>query len=571
MAGPARFGAYEILHELGAGGMGEVLLGRRRGPGSFEQLVALKTIRPEHAAAPAVRAMFLDEAAIVARVGHPGIAAVHDFGEEGGTLYMALEYVAGISFRGLAELAAPPEVAARAIAEACRGLHAAHEVRDTAGHLLGVVHRDVSPDNLRLGFDGHVKVIDFGIALVRGRHAPVTELGMLKGKPPYMSPEQVKNEAIDRRSDVFSLGVVLHELLAGRPLFGGDSIYAIARAVEHQEILPPSVFAGRSLPPGLDTAVLRALERDPARRTPTAAALAEELEEVLRGAGGETIEAWAARALEAPRERHRRWLAEVVTGREVSRTAIGRATGAVTQLPAAQAAALAALAPPVDPRASTQLPGLPAKHAPEVAREVAPDASGRRGRRLLVALVLAGALGGALLLLLLPRGGGGGGGTATPDAALALALAPPADGAPAEDLPADAAAPLLVDAALAPPSDGPPSDGPRRRPRDAGALTADPGPGLATPPPDAGPAAPPDAGPAPPSAGTGRITIVARGESFLNILVDGRPFQVTPQLGKPIAAGRHTIALLDPKTNQVVYETTVMVEPGQHVRVQPPP
>ncbi|HSK02505.1 MAG TPA: serine/threonine-protein kinase, partial [Kofleriaceae bacterium] len=320
-----RFGAYEILHELRAGGMGAVLLGRRRGPGAFEQLVALKTIRPEYAGAPAVRAMFLDEAAILARVSHPGIAAVHDFGDAGGTLYLAMEYVAGISFRGLAELEAPPAIAARAIAEACRGLHAAHEVRDTAGHLLGVVHRDISPDNLMLGFDGHVKVIDFGIALVKNRQAPVTELGTIKGKPPYMSPEQVKNEAVDRRSDVFSLGVVLHEMLAGRPLFDGESIYAVARAVEHQEILPPSVAVGRPLPPGLDSVVMGALERDLPRRTPTAAALAEALEAVLQAAGGETLEAWAERALAGPREAHRRWLAGVTAGRDAPRPPIGRA------------------------------------------------------------------------------------------------------------------------------------------------------------------------------------------------------------------------------------------------------
>src|SRR5207247_345278 len=138
----------------------------------------------------------------------------------------------------------PPTIAARAVAEACRGLHAAHEVRDIGGSLLGVVHRDISPDNLMLGFDGHVKVIDFGIALVKNRQAPVTEFGTVKGKPPYMSPEQVKNEAMDRRSDVFSLAVVLHELLAMKPLFDGDSIYAIAYAVEHQAIEPPSHVAG---------------------------------------------------------------------------------------------------------------------------------------------------------------------------------------------------------------------------------------------------------------------------------------------------------------------------------------
>src|SRR3954447_13510507 len=121
-----RFGAYEILYELKSGGMGAVLLGRRKGPGAFEQLVAIKTIREEYAAAQAVRAMFLDEAAILARINHPGIATVHDFGEENDTLYMVMEYVAGNSLRALVDLKLPPVIAARAIAEAARGLHAAH-------------------------------------------------------------------------------------------------------------------------------------------------------------------------------------------------------------------------------------------------------------------------------------------------------------------------------------------------------------------------------------------------------------------------------------------------------------
>lgn len=235
-----RVGAYEVLYELSSGGMGSVLLGRRRGPGSFEKLVAIKTIRAELAAAPQVRAMFLDEAAILARLGYPAVATVHDFGEEGKTLYLVMEYVAGVSLHALAELSPPPHIVAAILAEACRGIHAAHELTDLHGHHLDIVHRDISPDNVLLGFDGHVKVIDFGIALIKGRQAPVTELGMLKGKPPYMSPEQIKNEPIDRRSDVFALGAVLWEMLVGEPLFSGDSIYAIARAVEHQEIPRPS-------------------------------------------------------------------------------------------------------------------------------------------------------------------------------------------------------------------------------------------------------------------------------------------------------------------------------------------
>jgi hypothetical protein len=568
-----RFGTYEILHELKSGGMGSVLLGRRRGPGSFEQLVAIKTIRSEYATAPAVRAMFLDEAAILARLNHPGIATVHDFGEEDGTLYMAMEYVAGISFRGLLDIALPPAVAARAIAEACRGLHAAHEVRDTAGQLLGVVHRDISPDNLMLGFDGHVKVIDFGIALVKNRQAPVTELGTVKGKPPYMSPEQVKNEAMDRRSDVFSLAVVLHEMLAGRPLFDGDSIYAVARAVEHQEIKPPSQVIGWPLPIGLDAVVMAALDRDLARRTPSAAAFAEALEQVINAAGDETLEAWAERELARPREAHRAWLASVVAGKDAPRPQVGRATGAVTQLPPEQAAALAAMAPP--PLAAT--PVRPEREpAPEPGASThlpASDGLARPARRrllpiLLALLVLLGALGG-LLVLLRDRGGAG-----APDAAVAIAdaaadaprivVAPAPDVAP-EPGPAPDAADMAADAPELLPADAAvPIDAPPRRPRiDAG--------GLATVARDAAvpsiDAAPP---PNPATGGTGLISIVAQGESFLNILLDGKPFQVTPQIRKPVAAGPHTIELLDPKTNAVVYRTTITVEPGQHVRVRQP-
>ncbi len=331
------FGNYEVLYEIRSGGMGKVLLARRSGPGGFEKLVAIKTIRTDlAAAAPQMRAMFLDEAAILARLSHPAIATVHDFGEIdgapeevplGGALYLVMEYVAGVPLHHLAGIGIPPLIAAQIIAGACRGIHAAHELRDLNGQLLGVVHRDISPDNVLIDFDGHVKVIDFGIALVKGRRAAITEMGVLKGKPPYMSPEQLRNEAIDRRSDIYSFGVVAWELLTGRPLFGGDSIYAIARAIEDQPIVAPSTIAG-SLPFGLDGVVLRALARDPALRYSSAIEVAEQLEHIVAVHGGESLESYCARALVEERESHRQWLANILgAGQPAPR---GRATGATT-------------------------------------------------------------------------------------------------------------------------------------------------------------------------------------------------------------------------------------------------
>jgi len=554
-----RFGAYEILYELKTGGMGAVLLGRRRGPGAFEQLVAIKTIRPEYAQAPAVRAMFLDEAAILARLSHPGIATVHDFGEDGGTLYMVMEYVAGIAFRDVMEHGLPPAVAARAIAEACRGVHAAHELHDLSGSLLGVVHRDISPDNLMFGFDGHIKVIDFGIALVKNRQAPVTEFGTVKGKPPYMSPEQVKNEVMDRRSDVFSLAVVLWEMLTREGLFGGDSIYAIARAVEHQEIRPPSQILGAPLPLGLDAAVMNALDRNPERRTQTAAAFAEDLERVIQTAGDETLEAWADRALEEPRAAHRAWLASVVAGKDAPRP-IGRPTGSVTALaPLGKAptmiapvapAALPTSEPPPDPQASTHL-----------AAATDEDARDRPARRSLLWPIVFG-----LLVFALVLGG--------------MTFLRPADEPPAK-LDAGVVGPLIdalaidagevhaavedaeppPDALTEAPIDAPIDAGHRRvRPLDAGHTA-----GRDAPVHEAT-AAMIDAAP----QGYGQLTAKHNGTRYLNVLVDGHLIGPTPKFGEQIPAGSHVIELVDPKTSQVVVRRAVKVDVGETVTIAEP-
>lgn len=554
-----KVGAYEILHQLSTGGMGSVLLGRRRGPGAFEQIVAIKTIKPEFAQAAAVRAMFLDEAAILARLAHPGIATVHDFGEEDGALYMVMEYVAGNSFRSLLDSPMPPAVAARAVAEACRGLHAAHEVRDTSGALLGVVHRDISPDNLMLGFDGHVKVIDFGIALVKNRQAPVTEFGTVKGKPPYMSPEQVKNEAIDRRSDVFSLGVVLHELLTGQPLFEGDSIYAIARAVEHQVIVPPSATIGAPLPAGLDAAVMRALDRDPSRRTPTAAQLAEELERVIGAAGDETLEAWAERELGPAREAHRAWIAGVITGHDAPKPKVGRATGAVTAVGAQALAALdiQPLAPtPVAARREAE----PATHVP------APDDDTQLAPRRSLAVPIIGllVLAAAIVVVIAmmrqsSQSAIDAGVVADTNIAIDATAIVEADALPIDTM-VDAGEPL-PDAAMLP------IDAGRRTVADAAPRT---------PPIDAAPRPPVDASVAAPDAapqatGMGTVTFnnPPKGSSvkFVTVVLDGKNLGTTPILGRQIPAGHHEVQFVGvDRTETMSFD----LAPGEHEKITPP-
>jgi hypothetical protein len=558
-----RFGAYEILYELKSGGMGAVLLGRRRGPGAFEQLVAIKTILAEHAQTPMVRAMFLDEAAILARIGHPAVAAVHDFGEDGGTLYMVMEYVAGIAFRDVMEHGLPPAVAARAIAEACRGIHAAHELRDLSGNVLGVVHRDISPDNLMFGFDGHIKVIDFGIALVKNRQSPVTELGTVKGKPPYMSPEQLKNEAIDRRSDVFSLAVVLWELLTGRGLFEGDSIYAVARAVEHQDIQPPSQILGAALPLGLDTAVMNALDRDVSRRTPTAAAFAEQLESVIQSAGDETLEAWADRVLEQPRVAHRAWLASVVAGKDAPRP-IGRATGSVTALapPLGKAptmvapvapAALPVTEPPPDPQVSTHLAAITDDDLRPARRSLALPIG--------LGLLVLAMVGGGIYFLRAP-----GEPAARRDAGIAELPADAArnviDAGAAPDVVIEGVIDVVIDAQIEPLRE-PPIDAGRRRqfrmPVDAGRSVGRDAPAEST-----------AATAADSTQGTGQLVVKHKGDKYRNVVLDGRIIGATPMFGDPIPAGRHVIELVDAATSKVVLRRSVMVGPGDQVTIVEP-
>jgi serine/threonine-protein kinase len=258
------FGRYQLLRKIASGGMGQVLLAKK-GSDDFEKLVVIKRILPHLVEDEEFFTMFKDEARITMRLDHPNIARINEFGVENGVHFIEMEYVAGEDLRRIEKRAAaanrgiPIGVVLRIIADAASGLDFAHKARDAKGQPLNLVHRDVSPQNVLVGFDGSVKLIDFGVAKAAGR-AQHTATGILKGKFPYMSPEQAQGEELDARSDVFALGVVLWEQLTGRRLFKGENDLATQRLVRACEVPPPSQVEP-SVPPGLDPICLKALAK----------------------------------------------------------------------------------------------------------------------------------------------------------------------------------------------------------------------------------------------------------------------------------------------------------------------
>jgi hypothetical protein len=274
-------GRYSILGELGSGGMAEVLLAQVRGPGGFAAPLALKRILPHLARDPRFVQMFLDEARLLARARHPNVVRVTELGQENDELFLAMEYLEGESFASLGRrlvaagrsLSFP--LAAYLVAEAAAGLHATHEIADDDGTTLGVVHRDVSPQNLFVTYDGHVKVLDFGVAKAADR-LTVTQAGELKGKLEYMSPEQARGQPLDRRSDVFALGIVLYEISLQRRLFKRPSQLRTLQAITEEPIVPPSRL-DPGYPSALERIVKKALAARVVDRYPSAAALRRDL------------------------------------------------------------------------------------------------------------------------------------------------------------------------------------------------------------------------------------------------------------------------------------------------------
>ncbi len=287
-------GRYVLCYELASGGMATVYLARADGPAGFGKLVALKLIHPHLAKQKDFVEMFLDEARIAARIVHPNVCSVFDFGQEGDTYFLAMDYLVGETLARVTravwrrpEVAARPSTArifARIVADACEGLHAAHESRGDDGALLGVVHRDVTPQNLFAGYDGSIRVVDFGVAMSVGRSHQTTA-GTLKGKYPYMSPEQIAQQPVDRRSDVWSLGVCLWEMLTGRRLFRRDGEFETLKAVTADLIPAPSAVRP-GVPQALDAIVAKALARDREQRYATAREMGRDLAAAIGALGG---------------------------------------------------------------------------------------------------------------------------------------------------------------------------------------------------------------------------------------------------------------------------------------------
>jgi len=287
--GVGTLGRYRFVEEIGIGGMASVHLARMDGPGGFQKWVAIKRIHPHLIADETFIQMFLDEARIAGRISHPNVATVFELGKHGTTYWIAMEYLHGEPLREVmrrtGELGGPipPEIAARIVADAAEGLHSAHELLGKNGEKLHLIHRDVTPHNLFVTYEGTTKVVDFGIAKCNSRMSS-TRAGTLKGKLAYMSPEQVQGEAIDRRTDIFALGVVLWELTTGKRLFRVDSDLGTLARVRECDIPRPTRIV-RDYPIDLENIVMKALSKNRAERFSTAREFSRALQSLLMRRG----------------------------------------------------------------------------------------------------------------------------------------------------------------------------------------------------------------------------------------------------------------------------------------------
>ena len=279
-------GRYELLVPLARGGMAMVWAARLKGDRGFEKLFAVKTMLPGMSDNAEFEKMFLDEATLASRIRHPHVVEILDLGEQDKILYLVMEWVEGEPLNAIMNAAStrggiPVPIGIRIAMQACAGLHAAHELADEHGRPLGLVHRDVSPQNVLVTYGGVTKVADFGIAKAMARGGGSTQVGEVKGKVAYMAPEQALGNPVDRRADVFGLGILLFQLATGTHPFRGDTdAETFARIALGEPVLFPRNLAP-DYPPSLEAVLLRALAQDPIERYESANALLRALDKAL--------------------------------------------------------------------------------------------------------------------------------------------------------------------------------------------------------------------------------------------------------------------------------------------------
>jgi len=348
---PARLGPFEVGAKIGGGGMATVYVGRRVSGEPEDEIVAIKVIRDDLAHDKKYVTMFLDEAKILSRLSHPDIIVTRDFGIDGDTRFIAMELLLGRSLLDAFERASetksrmPLDLAAFVALRVAEALHYAHGLESEEGEPLHVIHRDVNPTNVFVTYAGRVKLIDFGLAKSSARLSESGE-GVVKGKVPYLSPEQIEEKPFDHRTDIYTLGATLWEMTTGRRLFKRDNDVETIRAIRDHDV-PDAREVIADYPDALWSIVKRALARDPADRYESAAAMAHDLEKFLeaRGREGElepVLAAWIEELFPGERAKQEAWLDEV--------TAVG--------------------APP--PSSRTMAPPAPVAEVPVKAEETAP-------------------------------------------------------------------------------------------------------------------------------------------------------------------------------------------------------
>ncbi|WP_437963821.1 serine/threonine-protein kinase [Sorangium sp. So ce260] len=279
-------GRYELLLPIAAGGMAMVWAARLKGTRGFQKIVAVKTMLPQLSEDDQFERMFLLEASLASQIRHPHAVEILDLGEQGGVLFLAMEWIDGVPLSQVMKAAKrqigmPIPIAVRILVQACAGLHAAHELKDNSGKLVGLVHRDISPQNILVTYDGRAKVVDFGVAKATAFNDSTTRAGQLKGKVSYTAPEAVRGDAIDRRVDVFAMGILLYVLTTGKHPFRRESEGATLFAISSPDpVEAPHTFQP-DYPPLLEAVLLRALEKERDQRYATAHELMRALDKAL--------------------------------------------------------------------------------------------------------------------------------------------------------------------------------------------------------------------------------------------------------------------------------------------------